>query len=118
MPVGVGSEGGGWEKEGTKKKKKKAGKSPPLSQTPRTLTKALDDSTVLLGVFDGHGGKEVALYIAKHISRFVLKTAEYEKGELGGALIAAFLGIDQEILTEKAVVELKELGEGGEVRRR
>eukprot|EP00729_Bicosta_minor_P016846 gene16846-13423_t len=78
------------------------------------VVEVLDESTVMFGVFDGHGGKEVALYVAKHLPKQIAGTAEFKEGKLGHALTAAFLSIDAEILTEKAIAELKVLGDGGE----
>ena len=78
------------------------------------VVESLDHATIMFGVFDGHGGKEVALYLAKHLPSRVIQTAEYQAGQPGPALRTAFLKVDAELLTDAAVAELKVLGEGGE----
>ena len=37
----------------------------------------LDGTFAFVGVFDGHGGKEVALYVGKHIVNQLVKNASF-----------------------------------------
>lgn len=48
----------------------------------------------LFGVFDGHGGAEVARFAAKHIGAELVKNPLYSKGNFEGALVDAFHQID------------------------
>lgn len=58
----------------------------------------------LFGVFDGHGGSEVAQYTARHLPNYIKKIQSYKDGQLEVALEEAFLQFDKH-LTEPAVVE-------------
>ena len=55
---------------------------------------AIDDSTSLFGVFDGHGGKEVAIYAARHFAAELKKNRNYQAGLIDQALKETFLQID------------------------
>ena len=54
-------------------------------------------------------GREVALYLAKHLPDYVLQTSSYGEGKLSEALKEAFLQIDSDLLTDAALQELREL---------
>ncbi|KAL4514291.1 hypothetical protein Ndes2526A_g04006 [Nannochloris sp. 'desiccata'] len=77
--------------------------------------------TSLFGVFDGHGGKEVAKFAAAHIPSTIATTEAYTTGgDMGKALSDAFLNLDLLLLKEENKAELKALkgndgeeGEGG-----
>ncbi|MFO0003844.1 MAG: PP2C family serine/threonine-protein phosphatase, partial [bacterium] len=43
-------------------------------------------NTNVFGVFDGHGGKEVAQYVKKHFTEELVLNASYKKGDLKKAL--------------------------------
>lgn len=60
----------------------------------------------IFGVFDGHGGCEVAHFIAKHFVEEIKKTERFKKGDYKGALIETFLTIDKMLLTEQGKKEL------------
>ena len=62
----------------------------------------------LFCVFDGHGGKEVSGYAAKHFKDLLVKSENFTKNK-SQALIDAFLAIDNEMQTEEGKRELKEL---------
>lgn len=49
-----------------------------------------DQDTALFGVFDGHGGKEVAVYVSRHFKEELLKTQEYKDKSFGKALALTF----------------------------
>ena len=53
-----------------------------------------DNEVQLFGVFDGHGGAEVARFAAKHIGSELVKNPQYQKGNYEGALVDAFHQID------------------------
>ena len=46
----------------------------------------LDENTSFFAVFDGHGGKEVALYAGRHLPQILKDTKSYkEKNDLKAA---------------------------------
>jgi serine/threonine protein phosphatase PrpC len=76
--------------------------------------------TSLFGIFDGHGGKEVARFAAAHIPSTIATTEAYTTGDMGKALIDAFLNLDLLLVKDENKAELKALkgsddeeGEGG-----
>jgi serine/threonine protein phosphatase PrpC len=48
----------------------------------------------IFGVFDGHGGKEVALYVKKQFIPELLKDKDYQEGRYKTALENTFLKMD------------------------
>lgn len=60
------------------------------------MEKSGDESKIaLFGVFDGHGGKEVAKFCAVHLPRTLKETQGYKKSNFSEALREAFMGIDE-----------------------
>jgi serine/threonine protein phosphatase PrpC len=64
--------------------------------------------THLFGVFDGHGGREVALYVKKHFTEELLLNNNFKQGDYKNALIENFLLMDKLVLEPKGNEELKE----------
>jgi serine/threonine protein phosphatase PrpC len=60
----------------------------------------------LFGVFDGHGGREVACYTEKHYQDFLKSTEGYKSGDWGAGLKQSFLRVDQELEKEDGREEL------------
>eukprot|EP00249_Psilotum_nudum_P020892 c27886_g1_i3 orf=1221-2294(+) len=54
----------------------------------------LDENTSFFGVYDGHGGKVVSKFCAKHLHSQVLKSDAYGRGELPQSLQKAYLRMD------------------------
>jgi serine/threonine protein phosphatase PrpC len=52
------------------------------------------------GVFDGHGGKEVALYVEKHFLGVLKSTPSFNK-DWGQALKETFFKLDEKMLADK-----------------
>lgn len=68
-----------------------------------------DAKTCLFGVFDGHGGAEVAVHCSKKFPDFLKNTEAYAAQDFEKALTDSFLGFDATLVQEKTIGELKEL---------
>ena len=74
----------------------------------------LEGKFACLGVFDGHGGKEVALYVGRYIVKELKKNASFLRSDYMASLKELFLGMDTLMLTEPAKRELHRLQADGE----
>lgn len=54
----------------------------------------LDKQIFLFGVFDGHGGGEVAQFCANHFAFKMKENKFYASGDYGKALTAVFMELD------------------------
>jgi len=68
----------------------------------------------LFGVFDGHGGKEVAKYVAEHFIEELKKNENFKKGQYQLALEESFLRMDDMLNTEEGKKELNRIKNGGD----
>lgn len=68
----------------------------------------ISKNTHLFGVFDGHGGKEVAQFVKKHFTNELKKNPNYQNGNYKKALIETFLRMDEMCLEPSGQRELKE----------
>jgi serine/threonine protein phosphatase PrpC len=64
-------------------------------------------STNVFGVFDGHGGKEVAVFVKRHFTEELVNNANYKKGDLKKALAENFLKMDEIMVEKNGKAELK-----------
>ena len=62
----------------------------------------------LFGVFDGHGGKEVAQYVKKYFVQELLANKNYKAGNYKKSLIEGFLKMDEMCLEPQGMAELRE----------
>lgn len=62
----------------------------------------------LFGVFDGHGGKEVAQFVKKNFTDELRKNKNFENGNFKHALIETFLRMDEMCLEPYGQSKLKE----------
>ena len=62
----------------------------------------------LFAVFDGHGGREVAMFAAKELSQTLASLPEFKDGNYGEAMRLAFLKIDEQIQTPEGKTWLSE----------
>ena len=60
----------------------------------------------LFGVFDGHGGREVALFVGNHFTEEFIKNENYTKNDLKTALEENYLKMDEMMLEEEGRLEL------------
>eukprot|EP00193_Tetraselmis_chui_P017729 CAMPEP_0177793156 /NCGR_PEP_ID=MMETSP0491_2-20121128/24920_1 /TAXON_ID=63592 /ORGANISM="Tetraselmis chuii, Strain PLY429" /LENGTH=737 /DNA_ID=CAMNT_0019315643 /DNA_START=296 /DNA_END=2512 /DNA_ORIENTATION=+ len=65
----------------------------------------------LFGVFDGHGGQEVALFVAKHLLAEFEQCESYRQQDYRQALHDVFLRLDEMIADKERWPELRELAE-------
>jgi len=70
--------------------------------------------THIFGVFDGHGGKEVARYVEKHFIEELQKNESFQKGDYEKALNDTFLRIDVLLSTPEGKKELSQLKNSGD----
>ena len=61
------------------------------------------------GVFDGHGGKEVAQFVKTHFSKELIANKSYQAGNLKNALQETFFRMDVMVLEPEGKTELKKL---------
>lgn len=57
------------------------------------------EDTCIFGVFDGHGGREVAIYTEKHYENLLTRTSNMKKESHAEWLRRSFLDIDVELRT-------------------
>ena len=62
----------------------------------------LPNGEAIFGVFDGHGGKEVALYVQKKFVETFKKLPEYKNGQYEEALRKCFIQMDDMMNVEKS----------------
>ncbi|XP_065215703.1 probable protein phosphatase CG10417 [Planococcus citri] len=68
-----------------------------------------DEETSLFGVYDGHGGAEVAIYTSEKLPGFIKENDEYKSGDYEKALISAFLEFDDTLTSKTAIARLNEI---------
>lgn len=61
----------------------------------------------VFGVFDGHGGKEVAQFVKAHFTDELANTNSYKSGDLKKALPETFLRMDEMMVENAGKLELK-----------
>ncbi|KAL2554868.1 putative protein phosphatase 2C 21 [Forsythia ovata] len=66
----------------------------------------LDNSTSFFGVYDGHGGKEVAKFCAEYLHQQVLRHEAYLAGDLATSVQTAFLRMDEMMCGQRGQREL------------
>ena len=67
----------------------------------------------IFGVFDGHGGKEVALYVKRHFVDTLINLPSFKEEKYEEALKGAFLAIDEKLklFDDEVKKELNEISE-------
>ena len=69
----------------------------------------IDNNTMLFGVFDGHGGGEVAKFSSKHIPIELKSLTEFRKGDFKESLVGVFHRIDELLRSPEGLEELRAL---------
>ncbi|EER08629.1 protein phosphatase 2c, putative [Perkinsus marinus ATCC 50983] len=67
------------------------------------------DDEGLFAIFDGHGGKEVALFCARHFPKCLSSLKEYKEGDVKESMRKAYLKIDEMMESPQYREELLEL---------
>lgn len=60
----------------------------------------------VFGVFDGHGGKEVAIYAERHFVSLLTQNQKYQEGNIDIALKETFLAVDTQLRTVEGAKEI------------
>lgn len=66
----------------------------------------IEGEVSLFGVFDGHGGSEVAHFVERHLVDELKKNADFKTGNYKQALTDCFMLLDKMLLTEAGKKEL------------
>ena len=66
----------------------------------------IEGEVSIFGVFDGHGGCEVAYFVENHFISELKKTESFRKGDYKNALIDTFLILDKMLMTDAGKREL------------
>ena len=68
-----------------------------------------EQKSALFGVYDGHGGKEVAKFVSRHLAEELVRLPAYHENKQGDALQLSYLRIDDMLWKEENRQELMEL---------
>merc|ERR1712179_14487 len=68
-----------------------------------------DENASFFGVYDGHGGSEVALYTSLKLPQFIKNSQEYKNKLFARALEESFIKFDATLIDREIVSELKKL---------
>lgn len=69
------------------------------------------EDVAFFGVFDGHGGAQVAKFCAMNMPDELLQSPKYKEGDIGEALKQAYLGIDERLRSKDNLELLNQLRE-------
>lgn len=67
----------------------------------------LENDVSVFGVFDGHGGREVALFVKDHYIKELTKLESFWLGQYEQALKESFIRIDEMLLMPEYIKEVK-----------
>jgi serine/threonine protein phosphatase PrpC len=67
----------------------------------------IEGEVSVFGVFDGHGGSEVAHFVEHHLVDELKKNENFKKQNYRQALTDVFIGLDKMLLTEAGKKELQ-----------
>lgn len=68
----------------------------------------LPKGDTIFGVFDGHGGSEVAKFVKKNFTRELIENKNFSEGEIEKALIENYLRMDELLSDPSGMAELKQ----------
>ena len=71
------------------------------------ISKGENDRYNIFGVFDGHGGKEVAQFVSNHFTENFLKNEKIKSDNIKQAIIDTFLKMDELMFQKEGIEELK-----------
>lgn len=71
------------------------------------ISKGGSNSLNVFGVFDGHGGKEIAQFVSHHFTDELLKNQNYLNNKLDLALKETFIKMDEIMQTPEGIEEIK-----------
>ena len=69
------------------------------------------DNQHLFGVFDGHGGKEVAIWVERNLINILTQDKKYKDGKYNDALYRSFIEVDKRLNAKEAKQEMLKIRE-------
>ena len=76
-----------------------------------TSLDVVEGEVSVFGVFDGHGGCEVARFVENHLVDELKKNERFKKGNYRQALIDVFLALDKMLLADAGKKELTKISQ-------
>ena len=73
------------------------------------ISKGENERFNIFGIFDGHGGKEVAEFVSNHFNEYFLKNENIKKNNIKQAIIDTFLKMDELMFKKEGIEELKQI---------
>ena len=73
------------------------------------ISKGSQGDIEVFGVFDGHGGKEVAQFVKAHFMNEFIHNKSFKNGDIKKALSDTFLKMDELMLSKEGKQELTSL---------
>ena len=73
------------------------------------ISKGENERFNIFGVFDGHGGKEVAEFVSNHFTEYFLQNEKIKKNNIKQAIIDTFLKMDELMFQKSGIEELKKI---------
>lgn len=67
------------------------------------------EDVAFFGVYDGHGGAQVAKFCAMHMPDELLRSKQFTEGDIAGALKATYLAIDDRLRLKDNIELLNQL---------
>lgn len=74
-----------------------------------TALDVVEGEVSIFGVFDGHGGCEVAHFVEAHFVDEIKKSEYFRKGDYKNALIETFITIDKMLISDAGKRELAKI---------
>lgn len=66
----------------------------------KSITLPSGKTGLLFGVFDGHGGKDVAKYVEDNLQKYLTELDEFKKENYEEALTKSFMTLDEKVSHE------------------
>jgi protein phosphatase 1G len=75
------------------------------------IAQSIENKGSIFGVYDGHGGREVAKFVELHLVEELIKTESFQAGDYAKSLIETYMTLDKKLDSKDTKLELHDLSE-------